>query len=81
MLKKADSALLSLVMRTNGKCNNSHAHSGILLSFRPNIHKGPEYKKNINTTSSEKERTYSVRQQYICIVCNKAYQNLYFMVI
>ena len=34
-------------MRTNGKCNNSHAPStglrGILLTVRPKIPKGPEY--------------------------------------
>ena len=39
-------------MRTNGKCNNSHAPSTDLaiLCFpsEPNIPEGPEYAKNIN---------------------------------
>ena len=37
-------------MRTNGKCNNSHAPStdlsGTLLKSEPNIPEGPQYEKN-----------------------------------
>ena len=48
--KTADSVLLSLFMRTNGKCNNFHAPrtgpSGILLSIRAQlIPGGPGYEK------------------------------------
>ena len=46
----------SLFMRTNGKCNNSHAPStglsDILLSItEPNIPEGLEHEKNINNIS------------------------------
>ena len=44
--KTADSVLLSLFMRTNGKCNKSHAPSALFcFTSGPNIPEGPEYEK------------------------------------
>ena len=47
--KTVDSVLMSLFMRTYGKCNNAHAPSSslssILLFSEPTIPVGPEYEK------------------------------------
>ena len=51
-IKRADSVLLSLFMRTNGKCNNSHDPWHRLKrysAFHQNIPEGPEYENHINT--------------------------------
>ena len=58
--KTADSVLLSLFMRTNGKCNNYHAPStglsGILLSVRTYYFWRTSIWKNINTLSMYGEK-------------------------
>ena len=62
--KTADSVLLSLFMRPNGKCNNSHAPSislsGILLSVRTQYSQRTRIKKNINTISMHGEKFYQL---------------------
>ena len=62
--KTADSALLSLFMRTNGKCNNSHAPStglsGILPSVRTQYFWRTRIWKIINTISMYGEKFYQL---------------------
>ena len=54
-------------MRTNGKCNDSHAPvtSSILLSARTQYsRKEPDYEKNINTISMYEKKLYQLFLDY-----------------
>ena len=51
---------LSLSMRTNRKCNNSHA---FCFLTEPNIPEGPKYERHINTSSMPGEKFYQLHAE------------------
>ena len=60
--KTADSVILSLFMRTNGKCKFSRPLHRLVFCFlsEPNILEGPEYEKSMNTISMYGEEFYQL---------------------